>query len=236
MGTGLKFNARKSDSDETYLGIRIFRFSMKCKGCPATFIIKTDPKNSDYICESGVRRNYEPWRAAKNAEEEGKEERKRQDDDAMQALENKTRDAKEEMEQLDALDELKSLNAKRATLDVDEVLARGRDAEKQRADVAEQDMLKEARIAFERKRNSLRTIDAQDIPAPSSLPDQTLDVKAITARQDLQKNRAFGLKVVKKIKKNIRPPVKPKGDLVNEKREPTGSGLVGYGSSSSDDD
>lgn len=123
MGTGLKFNARKSNSGDDYLGIRIFRFSMKCKGCPSTFIIRTDPKNSDYSCESGVRRNYEPWKDAKKVEQEGNDERNRQDQDSIQALENKTMDAKEQMEELDALDDIKAANAKRARVNVDQVLA-----------------------------------------------------------------------------------------------------------------
>lgn len=234
MGTGLKFNARKSDTNETYLGIRIFRFSMKCKGCPATFTIKTDPKNSDYICESGVRRNYEPWRAAQNVEEEGKEERKRQDDDAIQALENKTRDAKEEMEQLDALDELKSLNAKRATVGVDEMLARARDADKRRDFEAEEEMLNEARIAFERKKNSLRTLEAA-APVSKSPSQDMLKVTNSSSRNQPPK-ASFSLKVVRKIKKTNRSSAKHAKDLDDAKIEPKGSELVGYGSSSSDDD
>lgn len=123
MGTGLKFNARKSHTGDDYLGIRIWRFSMKCKGCPATFSIRTDPKNSDYACETGVRRNYEPWRDAKRAQQEATDERTRQDKDAMQALENKTLDAKQQMDELDKLDEIKAANAKRGRINVDDVLA-----------------------------------------------------------------------------------------------------------------
>lgn len=230
MGTGLKFNARKSDTDENYLGIRIFRFSMKCKGCPASFTIKTDPKNSDYTCESGVRRNYEPWRAAKNVEEEGKEERKRQDEDAIQALENKTRDAKQEMEELDALDELKSLKAKRATVDVDDILAKGRAAEQRRVEEAEQDMLNEAKLAFERKRNSVRTLGVQNTPTPNFHPVTNSVTAKRSESQDSRKNRQFGLKIVKRIKKTNQNP------HAKAKSETPGSGLVGYGSSSSDDD
>lgn len=123
MGTGLKFNARKSSTDEDYLGIRIFRFTMRCKACPASFSIRTDPKNSDYQCESGVKRNFEPWREEKDIKQKADGERAEQDKDAMQALENRTKDAKEQMEELDALDHIKSLNAKRAKVKLDDVLA-----------------------------------------------------------------------------------------------------------------
>ncbi|KAJ9560694.1 hypothetical protein OSB04_005854 [Centaurea solstitialis] len=60
---GTKVNSRKEDVEETYLGIRIFRFYFKCNKCSAEMIIKTDPQNSDYVVESGAARNFEPWRA-----------------------------------------------------------------------------------------------------------------------------------------------------------------------------
>lgn len=123
MGTGLKFNARKSFTGDNYLGIRIFRFKMRCKGCPASFSIRTDPKNSDYDCELGVRRNFEPWREAEELQQKADEERAGKNKNAIEVLESKTQDAKQEMEELDALDHIKSLNAKRAKVNVDDVLA-----------------------------------------------------------------------------------------------------------------
>ena len=65
MYRGTKFNTRKEDVEgETYLGIRLYRFYFKCEGCSQPFCLKTDPENADYTCESGVTRNFEPWRAA----------------------------------------------------------------------------------------------------------------------------------------------------------------------------
>lgn len=123
MGTGLKFNARKSFTGDHYLGIQIYRFRMRCKGCPASFSIRTDPKNSDYQCESGVKRNFEPWREAEELQQKADEERDEQKKSTIEALESKTQDAKQQMEELDALDHIKSLNAKRAKINVDDVLA-----------------------------------------------------------------------------------------------------------------
>ncbi len=48
--------------DENYLGIRIYRFYLKCTYCYAEVAFKTDPKNSDYIVEAGAKRNYEAWK------------------------------------------------------------------------------------------------------------------------------------------------------------------------------
>lgn len=223
MGTGLKFNSRKSDTGEDYLGIRIFRFSMKCKSCPATFTIKTDPKNSDYVCESGVRRNYEPWNAAKEAETEALEERQRQDEDTMQALENKTKDAKQEMDELDALDELKSLKARRASVNIDEVLARGKEEEAKQNEQAEREMLVEAKRAFERKRKSLNAVvAATPAAAKIGLGEKSDPREQVSQTGKSFKEHSLRLSVVKRIKKSSTRPI------ANAKASAPALSLVGY--------
>ncbi|XP_065875672.1 uncharacterized protein [Euphorbia lathyris] len=121
---GTKFNSRKEDViGETYLGIQIFRFYFKCTKCSAELAMKTDPQNSDYIVESGATRNFEPWRA--EDEEVDKEKRKRDAEemgDAMKSLENRTLDSKREMDILAALDEMKSMKSRHATVSVDSML------------------------------------------------------------------------------------------------------------------
>jgi len=70
---GTKFNSRKETAiGEDYLGIKVFRFYMKCNRCSAEFTIKTDPKNSDYVTELNCIRNYEPWKEHEKAVEEAK--------------------------------------------------------------------------------------------------------------------------------------------------------------------
>ncbi|CAH8381231.1 unnamed protein product [Eruca vesicaria subsp. sativa] len=122
---GTKFNSRKEDViGETYLGIQIFRFYFKCTKCSAELTMKTDPQNSDYIVESGASRNYEPWRA--EDEEGDKEQQKREAEemgDAMKSLENRTLDSKREMDIIAALDEMKSMKSRHATVSVDAMLA-----------------------------------------------------------------------------------------------------------------
>lgn len=234
MGTGLKFNARKSNTGDDYLGIRIFRFSMKCKGCPATFSIRTDPKNSDYSCEAGVRRNYEPWRDAKKAEQEAGDERQRQDQDALQALENKTLDAKQQMEDLDALDDIKTINAKRARVDIDDML----ESFKNRAvQLSEAD---EARI--ERDVKSV-TVKKSDIipPPPSQIAFQfphSLPLQSNTKPRNIHSKSPFilssaTLKVQKKIKKKPVENNTAKACTAMAAFTPTSNSLVAYGSSDS---
>ncbi|KAI4385912.1 hypothetical protein MLD38_003900 [Melastoma candidum] len=121
---GTKFNSRKEDViGETYLGIQIFRFYFKCTKCSAEITMKTDPQNSDYVVESGATRNFEPWR--EKDEEADKEKRKREQEemgDAMKSLENRTMDSKREMDILAALDEMKSMKSRHATVSIDAML------------------------------------------------------------------------------------------------------------------
>ena len=109
--------------DEDYLGIRIYRFYLKCTQCYAEITFKTDPKNSDYVVEHGGIRNYEPWRDVQAAEETLKELKETEEEgNAMKFLENKTYDSKREMDILDALDEIKHLNKKKAGITYEELL------------------------------------------------------------------------------------------------------------------
>ncbi len=121
---GKKFNSRKETvAGEEYLGIKIFRFYVKCPRCAAELSIKTDPKNADYVCEFGASRNFEPWRDKEKQIEEAKEQRKQEEEgDAMKALENRTLDSKIEMDILDALDEIRSINSRNSRLELDQII------------------------------------------------------------------------------------------------------------------
>ncbi|KAI9307311.1 CWC16 protein [Cunninghamella echinulata] len=120
---GKKFNARKETvQGEKYLSIQVFRFYIRCPRCSAEITFKTDPKNSDYVAENGVSRNFEPWRGddgtpLENDDDEGEE-------DAMTSLESRTLDSKREMEIMDALDEIRTRNARSERVNVDDVLDR----------------------------------------------------------------------------------------------------------------
>ncbi|KAF2229769.1 DUF572-domain-containing protein [Viridothelium virens] len=153
---GRKFNARKEITDEKYYAITIFRFYIRCTRCSAEIAFKTDPKNMDYTCERGAKRNFEPWREAKLAEETEEErldrlQREEEERDPMKELEAKTHDAKTEMAVADALDEIRTRNARlqraegqeRSEVDVDD----RRDEERERQ---EREDAEAARRAFER--------------------------------------------------------------------------------------
>ncbi|KAI9857047.1 MAG: hypothetical protein M1813_008653 [Trichoglossum hirsutum] len=120
---GRKFNARKETSGEKYYNIPIYRFYIRCTRCSGEITFKTDPKNMDYECERGARRNFEVWREAKLNDAETEEERldrlerEEAERNAMVELEAKTLDAKREMEIADALDEIRTRNAMNERVD-----------------------------------------------------------------------------------------------------------------------
>ncbi|KAL1868266.1 Pre-mRNA-splicing factor cwf16 [Diaporthe australafricana] len=115
---GRKFNARKETPEaEKYLGIQIFRFYIRCTRCSSEITFKTDPKNQDYTCERGAKRNTEPWRKVEDEAETDEQrldrlEKEEEERNAMEELEAKTIDAKRDMAVADALDEIRTRNAR----------------------------------------------------------------------------------------------------------------------------
>eukprot|EP01091_Cochliopodium_minus_P009944 TRINITY_DN255_c1_g1_i1.p1 TRINITY_DN255_c1_g1~~TRINITY_DN255_c1_g1_i1.p1 ORF type:complete len:333 (-),score=119.68 TRINITY_DN255_c1_g1_i1:39-1037(-) len=119
---GKKFNSIKENVlDEEYLGIRIYRFFMRCTRCSSEFTIKTDPKNSDYVAENNCCRNFEPWRQQNEEIEKLEKEKIEEEGDAMKRLENRTMESKIEMDILDGLDHIKNLNSKHVNISYEKI-------------------------------------------------------------------------------------------------------------------
>lgn len=121
---GKKFNARKEDvENETYLGIRIYRFYIKCTRCLQEISFKTDPQNTDYEIEAGATRNF---MALKLAEEQAlrelQEAKEEEANNPMKLLENRTEQSKNEIELLESLEELKDLNQRHENIDYEALL------------------------------------------------------------------------------------------------------------------
>merc|ERR1719323_188952 len=117
--TGTKFTARVEHiKAESYLGLKVYRFYGRCRHCWAEFTFKTDPKNSDYTMESGGKRTYEAWKDADMMEAQLKDEKQKEaEQDPMKALEQKSLDAQAEMQRLEDLDAIRTMNKRQGARD-----------------------------------------------------------------------------------------------------------------------
>lgn len=144
-----KFNAKKETTDQTYLGMKIIRFHIKCTRCAGEIIFRTDHKSADYVVESGAKRNYENPATSEHQlknetldetlarlEKEEKEERaelmkKDQKRTTVEELEEKLNDIRRQQDLHEELEVLKDRNARLESIKVDE-FAREREEEAQR--------------------------------------------------------------------------------------------------------
>lgn len=192
MYRGKKFNSRKEEvTEETYHGIRIFRFYIKCITCSQEITFKTDPKRGDYVAEHGCVRNFEPWRENEDEEEAAHQKREEEEKgDSMKALENRTLDSKREMDILDALDEIKAINQRHAKIDTDVLLQQHaqqqpgtltkEDEEKQ----LEEDMLQAKLVFQQKKKRSIGDVAAaSDATGSSTLNGSKSSAEKETSRK-----------------------------------------------------
>ncbi|XP_013632682.1 PREDICTED: coiled-coil domain-containing protein 94 homolog [Brassica oleracea var. oleracea] len=97
--------------------------------------IKTDPKNSGYVVKSGAIGPY-------NGHEE-EEEKHEVAENALESLEKRTKVSKREIEVMAALDEMKSMKSRRASVSVDSMLeALNRRKEQEEENVEEEFLIK----------------------------------------------------------------------------------------------
>ena len=123
---GRKFNARKEDVDDmNYLGLRIYRFYIKCTACVSEICFRTDPASTDYVIEAGATRNFEALRKAEEIAEKEENARKEElENNPMKLLEERTAASKNEMEIAESLDELRELNRRTVAIDYDSMFAK----------------------------------------------------------------------------------------------------------------
>lgn len=109
MYRGTKFNGKKEDCDETYMGTKIVRFRFHCSGCSASVVYKTDPQNAGFKMVSGARENktsagmFNPLEGVVEKDDLPEPS----DQDAMKALEARALETRNEMQVQRELEELK---------------------------------------------------------------------------------------------------------------------------------
>lgn len=158
----------------------------------------------DYECERGAKRNFEPWREEKLNQETDEErldrlEREEAERDAMTELETKTLDAKTEMAIADALDEIRTRNARieRGEFTAEAKVEKDpRDAERERQEKEDEEA---ARRAFETASGErVRRFDetaAADVPEASSSSASAADAIAMpppSFKRTAKKKKDFG--------------------------------------------
>lgn len=218
---GTKFTSRKEDiplEEEEYLGLRKFRFYIKCGNCLQEIVFKTDPKNSDYEMEQGATRNYEPWKQTEEIERLMEEERENEEKgDTMRQLENRTEESKRAMDILDALEEIKELNARKSQITEQSILD-GREQKTellavQRAAQEEQEVEAAAALFNEKKSEVLKRLDSDsdhdDKPSLFAMVNQEQEAAAAAP--------AGGLMMVVKKRKKDKKEKKSKKDKKNKK-------------------
>ncbi|KAF3439944.1 hypothetical protein FNV43_RR18222 [Rhamnella rubrinervis] len=205
---GTKFNSRKEDViGEKYLDIQVFRFYFKCTKCSAELSMKTDPKNSDYVVESGATRNFEPWREEDEVVDSEKRKREAEEmGDAMKGLENRTLDSKREMDGLAALDEMKSMKSRHATVSVESMLeALQRSAAEKVNKLDEEDEALIKSYLLQKQEANIRRINDEDL-------DDDDDVNLV---QHPSRNGETSSNYLKRKKVSQEIPVNPTDVLTN---------------------
>eukprot|EP01095_Lingulamoeba_sp_RSL-Kostka_P009941 TRINITY_DN3485_c0_g3_i1.p1 TRINITY_DN3485_c0_g3~~TRINITY_DN3485_c0_g3_i1.p1 ORF type:complete len:252 (+),score=73.78 TRINITY_DN3485_c0_g3_i1:144-899(+) len=197
MYAGKKFNARKETVlGEDYVGIKIFRFYIKCPTCSSEITFKTDPKNSDYKMETGASRNFQPLK--QNGRDVVQEvEEKNEERDALAELESRTEESKNEMDILDALDELKSLNDRHIKYNTEDLLKiRQKKLKKEEKKALKEDEALIKNIIFKRY--------SQNETAQKSAPTAATDSLSLYVPSFKKKKKKGLIKKKKKKKKFVR--------------------------------
>ncbi|KAH3665540.1 hypothetical protein OGAPHI_003726 [Ogataea philodendri] len=197
-----KFNAKKENSKEDYLGIRIFHFHFRCPQCYDDLVFRTDPKNGDFECVSGCKRNYERKEGKIAADETLDEMLKRLEEEERKELlakEGKKENEESAMEQLERR-LLEQQKEQELVEEIEELQERGRRLEKAKVptkvDLEKQDE-KEAELAFRSKSKQPVDIPSATQPAQSSLFSgySSSDEETVTVKR---KKSSLGIR--KKIK------------------------------------
>ncbi|XP_041452983.1 splicing factor YJU2-like [Lytechinus variegatus] len=185
---GKKFNAKTENvHNENYLGLRIYRFYIRCPRCISEVVFKTDPENTDYTLEQGATRLFEAAKLYQAAEEEEKRQAEEDAQNPMKVLENRTKDSKNEMEVMENLEELRELNMRQSAINYEEILKQGAEQEALRLKQQEEDDEEEIRRLFGKGGDGmvikrLDDDDSEDDESPSvaKLPSSSSSYKRPT--------------------------------------------------------
>jgi len=237
---GRKFNARKEDvEDMDYLGLRIYRFYIKCTACVSEICFRTDPESCDYVLEAGATRNFE---ALKRAEEQlEREDIARQEElenNPMKLLEERTAASKHEMDLAESLEELKELNRRKKEIDYDDMVSKYHQGKLARSTEEEELRRDEEFIAAVFRKDAVggecvkRILDSssgsEDEKSGSKIPKVTNPTDHLVEKKEEKKKQAWeksvgslsgSTKLGMLVKKKTDSLVKPGGSVEMKKQE-----------------
>ena len=176
---GKKFNARKETVEgEEYLGIRIHRFYIRCPVCLSEIIFKTDPKNTDYAIETGAYRTFQAEHLSELEEERLKQEKEEDEaNNPMLALENRTKESRREMDVIDALEDIRDWNARKASVKFEDLMEHHLESEKQTLERQEQEDEALVNKLF-RKNEIVRRLEDNEDEQPPALKMAKLETES----------------------------------------------------------
>lgn len=211
MNPGTKFNSRKETvQNDDYLGIKIFRFYIRCKNCHAEMTFRTDPKNSTYITEKNCAKILMPWdyKSAQVAQLDEQNLSK----DAIQVLEEKTASSKKEMEDLDSLQELKEIRMGNRTVSNDELFSVLDTTHKQRQEEAAK---KEADEIDDEVKNKffVKKVESDDQQQPPQKTTSTVAEEATTSKKRKSSDSILNLVSLQRPAKKAKPNPAPANAL-----------------------
>ena len=123
MGRGTKFNARQEEAmGMEWMGLKRWRFYLKCSSCSQEMTFLTDPENDHYVTEHGCTRNLEPWRVKQEADKLLDAKQKQIESDSMRALEEKSSIIKNQLDLMETISDLQDINKRNAVLNTDKVI------------------------------------------------------------------------------------------------------------------
>ncbi|KAF7256526.1 hypothetical protein EG68_06846 [Paragonimus skrjabini miyazakii] len=171
-----KFNSRMETAENVdYLGLRHYRFYIRCPSCCAEIIWRTDLENGDYVLEGGAKRNFEALKTAEELEAKRQaEEEEELANNPMKMLEKRTDQSKQEMEMVEVIEDLKQLNQRQAGMEADHLLLRKlwqeEEAQRKAEEEADEQLIKELMAS----RDTVADLDEPEggnVKHESSLPD-----------------------------------------------------------------
>ncbi|EFO92071.1 hypothetical protein CRE_26014 [Caenorhabditis remanei] len=183
---GRKFNMnREKVEEETYLGLKLFRFYMKCHNCLSEIVFRTDLEKCDYKMEHGATRLSEGGSGDfKQEDSEDSEDVL----DPMTLLEKRVKQSNVERKKIEELEDLQEMRNGKESVDALEILKA--EEEKQKNKEKEE----EDRIVKEMLSGRVEKTLVDSGASTSSQKPANSHVK----RKIEQKDRFNGLKLIKK--------------------------------------